>query len=97
MVVINNNFSSSHSGIVGVEIRQMRVPSEVESGSVPFVILDCDYDLAESENNQVDVKWFFRDDPQPFYQWLPGRPPQAIGDLFKSRIDLSHTVEGEDK
>jgi hypothetical protein len=37
---------------------------------------------------QVDVKWFFRDDPQPFFQWLPGRPPQAIGELFKNRIDL---------
>ena len=36
----------------------------------------------------VDVKWFFRDDPQPFFQWLPGRPPQAIGQLFKNRIDL---------
>jgi len=90
-------FFLSITGIVGVEIRQMRVPSEVESGSVPFVILDCDYDLAESESNQVDVKWFFRDDPQPFYQWLPGRPPQAIGELFKNRIDLSHAVEGGDK
>ena len=33
----------------------MHVPAEVESGSVPFVILDCDYDLAESESNQVKV------------------------------------------
>ena len=83
-------------GIVGVEIRKMSVPSEVESGTVPHVILDCDYDLAASESNQVDVKWFFREDPQPFYQWLPGRPPQAIGDLFKNRIDLTHAVEGGD-
>ena len=87
----------SFLGIVGVEIRKMKVPSEVESGTAPYVILDCDYDLAESESHQVDVKWFFRDDPQPFYQWLPGRPPQAIGDLFKNRIDLSHTVEGSDR
>lgn len=80
-----------------MEIRQMSVPSEVESGSAPFVILDCDYDLSESESNQVDVKWFFGDDPQPFYQWLPGRPPQAIGDFFKNRIDLSYAVDGGDK
>ena len=90
-------FHLSFPGIVGVEIRKMKVPSEVESGTAPYVILDCDYDLAESESHQVDVKWFFRDDPQPFYQWLPGRPPQAIGDLFKNRIDLSHTVEGSDR
>ena len=53
---MNENFKKYHiffSGIVGVEIRQMHVPAEVESGSVPFVILDCDYDLAESESNQV--------------------------------------------
>ena len=57
----SNNDSNNYliflffSGIVGVEIRQMHVPAEVESGSVPFVILDCDYDLAESESNQVKV------------------------------------------
>ena len=55
-------------GIVGVQIREMRVPSAVESGSQPHVILDCDYDLSESERSQVDVKWYFRDDPQPFFQ-----------------------------
>jgi hypothetical protein len=85
------------AGIVGVEIRHMQVPGVVESGSLPYVILDCDYDLAESEGTQVDVKWFFRDDPQPFFQWLPGRPPQAIGELFKNRLDLSYAVEGSDR
>ena len=40
-------------GIVGVEIRQMRVPQVVQSGSTPFVILDCDYDLSETEGTQV--------------------------------------------
>ena len=40
-------------GIVGVEIRQMRVPAVVQSGSTPFVILDCDYDLSEMEGTQV--------------------------------------------
>jgi len=72
----------------------MRVPSAVESGSQPHVILDCDYDLSESERSQVDVKWYFRDDPQPFFQWLPGRPPQAIGELFENgRLDLSYEVD----
>ena len=84
----------SFLGIVGVEIRQMRVPSVLESGSRPYVILDCDYDLSESEGTQVDVKWFFGSNPQPFYQWLPGRPPQTIGELFKNRIDLRYEVPG---
>ena len=69
----------------------------IESGSRHHVILDCDYDLRETEGTQVDVKWFFRDDPQPFFQWLPGRPPQTIGDLFHDRLDLSYEVEGSDQ
>ena len=73
----------------------MRVPTAIESGSQSHVILDCDYDLSDSEGGQVDVKWFFRDDPQPFFQWLPGRPPQAIGELFENgRLDLSYEVAG---
>jgi hypothetical protein len=34
----------------------MRVPTVVQSGSTPFVILDCDYDLSESEGTQVGLK-----------------------------------------
>ena len=76
----------------------MRVPESVESGSQSHVILDCDYDLRDStEGLQVDVKWFFRDDPQPFFQWLPGRPPQTIGDIFRDRIDLTYEVGGSDE
>ena len=32
----------------------MRVPSVVESGKQPHVILDCDYDLTENEGRQVN-------------------------------------------
>ena len=86
------------SGIVGVEIKDMVVPRMIESGSQSHVILDCDYDLLDNnEGYQVDVKWFFRDDPQPFFQWLPGRPPQAIGEIFQDRIDLTYEVEGSDQ
>ena len=63
-----HEIGASFSGIVGVQIRDLRVPPAVESGSQPHVILDCDYDLSETESSQVDVKWYFRDDPQPFFQ-----------------------------
>lgn len=87
----------SITSIVGVEIKDMRVPTVIESGSRPHVILDCDYDLRETEGAQVDIKWFFRDDPQPFFQWLPGRDPQTVGELFRNRIDLSYEVQGSDE
>ena len=57
---------------VGVEIREMRVPPVIQSGSVDHVILDCNYDVTHMEGKQLDIKWFFGDDHQPFYQWLPG-------------------------
>ena len=46
---------------------------------------------------QVDVKWFFKDNPQPFFQWLPGHKPQTIGDIFHDRIDLNYEVAGSDQ
>jgi len=86
------------TSIVGVEIKDMKVPKMVESGSKPHVILDCDYDLSDTtEGYQVDVKWFFRDDPQPFFQWLPGHRPQTIGEIFHDRIDLNYEVAGSDQ
>ena len=32
-----------------------------------------------------------------FFQWLPGRPPQTIGDLFKDRLDLTYEVANSDQ
>ena len=93
--IILNIFFVFSAAIVGVEIRHMRVPSVLQNGSKPFVILDCDYDISsESEGRGLDVKWFFGNNHQPFYQWLPGRPPQTRGERFRGRIDLRYEVEG---
>ena len=75
----------------------MRLPEVVESGVEDHIILDCLYEYGKSEAAQIDVKWFFGDDPQPFYQWLPGRRPQTIGELFRNRIDLDYEVESDDE
>lgn len=40
---------------------------------------------------------FFRDNPQPFFQWIPGRRPQTNGDLFRGRVDLSYEVDDAGK
>ena len=76
----------------------MRVPAVLQNGSKPFVILDCDYDIiSEQEGHGLDVKWFFGNNHQPFYQWLPGRRPQTRGERFRGRIDLHYEVEGSNK
>ena len=38
------------------------------------VILNCDYDFDEEEAQQLEIKWYFRKDPAPFFQWIAGLP-----------------------
>ena len=70
------------------------VPSVVEVGS-ENVVLDCNYKFEESEASELEVKWYFNEDPSPFLQWIAGRKdsvPQVIGSIFEDKIDLSYTV-----
>ena len=64
-----------------VEIRELKVPELVEL-SPEDIVLDCDFDYDESEKSQLDIKWYFNDEPSPFYQWIPSSraKPQLIGE-----------------
>jgi hypothetical protein len=48
-----------------VEIVDLVVPSVVEVGS-ENVVLDCNYQFEESEASELEVKWYFNEDPSPF-------------------------------
>ena len=77
-----------------VEIVDLVVPSVVEVGS-ENVVLDCNYSFEESEASELEVKWYFNEDPSPFLQWIAGRKdsqPQVIGSMFEGKIDLSYTM-----
>ena len=81
----------SISACWAVEIQEMVVPSVVEVGS-ENVVLDCNYSFEEAEAEQLEVKWYFNEDPAPFFQWIAGMEgsePQIIGSLFEDKIDLS--------
>lgn len=63
------------SGVVGLQITDLRVPHSVRNGSV-YAILDCEYALLPedtSPNSGLVVKWFFNRQPSPVYQWIPGK------------------------
>lgn len=81
------------NGILGVKIRELSVPSMVELGS-ENILLDCDFDYNDTERIQLDIKWYFEDEPSPFYQWVPEQMarPQIIGEKFRQHIDLDHVV-----
>lgn len=82
------------SDVTSVEILSMDVPSVVEAGSGD-IILDCDFKYTEEEKSQLDIKWYFNNDPNPIFQWLPGRVPQIISDQFKKHLDVAYEVDDD--
>ena len=72
--------SISHAVVFSVRIRDLSVPPSVELGEED-VVLNCDYEYEEREKLQLEVKWYFGDEPTPFFQWLPAKEgqPQIIG------------------
>ena len=80
-----------------VAIKELKVPELVELTSNRDILLDCDFDYEESEKQQLDIKWYFNDDPTPFFFWVPFRmaKPQLIGETFKGHVDLDHTVHAD--
>jgi len=81
-------------GILSVKIRQLTVPSTVEAGS-ENILLDCDFDYDADERVQLDIKWYFNNEPSPFYTWVPEKMsrPQIIGERFRNHVDLDHVVQ----
>ena len=80
--------------VQSVEIKELKVPELVEL-SPEDIVLDCDFDYDESEKSQLDIKWYFNNEPSPFYQWIPSSraKPQLIGQ-FRSvwiHIDRIYT------
>ena len=77
-----------------LDITQFIVPSVVEVGS-ENVVLDCNYNYDQEEASELEVKWYFNEDPSPFLVWIAGRPessPQVIGSMFEGKIDVNYTV-----
>ena len=80
------------SAVTCVEIQELTVPGVVEEGS-ENVLLDCNFHYNTSEADQLEVKWYFNQDPAPFCQWIAGVPdtrPQLIGGLFEDKVDLEY-------
>jgi len=77
------------TGICSVQIVNLDVPEIIKNGTVPYVVLDCDYSYSPSDVQGLVVKWYFNGDPEAVYQWIPSQYPQALG-LFKDRLDLRY-------
>lgn len=75
-----------------VQILSMAVPEAVEAGSGD-IVLDCDFEYTEEEKMQLDIKWYFNNEPEPIYQWIPSQKgPQLISELFRDHLNLEFEI-----
>ena len=82
------------AGVFTVKLESLTVPSLVQNGTVPFVILDCPYYLREQETDGMVLKWYLNSKTIPIYQWIPPSNPQGLG-KFKGRIDLDFKISSD--
>ncbi|XP_015920038.1 uncharacterized protein [Parasteatoda tepidariorum] len=90
-LVVALNFKIS----LAVQIRRLSVPRWVENGTESFVTLDCDYVYNENDI-QLVVKWFFEENLQPVYQWIPELGVRHTSGILSDRLDLNYTVNTVD-
>jgi hypothetical protein len=60
----------------------------------PYVDLSCSFSHTPQEYKELDLKWYFSTEEEPFLLWVPssGRKPQTIGQRFKKRLEVTHSV-----
>lgn len=80
-----------------VRIRDLIVPKIFELGTEDHILLDCDFEYEPSEKYQLDIKWYFNNEPSPFIQWVPGQMsrPQLIDERWRGHVNLNHSVHAD--
>ncbi|XP_076058555.1 uncharacterized protein LOC143035573 [Oratosquilla oratoria] len=78
----------------GVEVLGITGPSVVVNGSTPLLVLDCEYNLTESDKEGLVVKWYYNRQPFPIYQWIPNNAPQDLG-ILKGRLLLDYAASDD--
>ena len=66
------------SGAGSVTMHKVAVPAQVMNGTLPYVILDCDYTLDVSEKRSggsMVLKWYRNG--RNIYQWIPPAHPRV--------------------
>ncbi|XP_043206514.1 uncharacterized protein LOC122372903 isoform X1 [Amphibalanus amphitrite] len=96
LIAIFGTVIGAVTGYSDVHISRVRMPAVVLNGSLPSVVLDCDYELETADRTAAGlvVKWYRDRSPAPVYQWIPGHRPQAFGAL-RGHVNLGHVVSDD--
>ncbi|KAG0431414.1 hypothetical protein HPB47_021811, partial [Ixodes persulcatus] len=88
-----------------VHILHLSVPKWVENGTEDSVVLDCVYSVAQ-DDQQLVVKWFLNDDPQPIYHGNSFtkfralnlvRPTTELGGRYSCHVNSLASQDAESK
>ncbi|XP_054724614.1 uncharacterized protein LOC129234578 [Uloborus diversus] len=82
-------------GCYAVEIRRLVVPRWIQNGTEDYIVLDCDYVYNENDFRLV-VKWFFEDNLEPVYQWIPELNRKHTSGILQNRLDLNFEINTMD-
>ena len=77
-----------------MRLESLTVPSLVQNGTVPHIILDCPYSLKPGERDGMVLKWYLNSRTVPIYQWIPPSHPQGLG-AMRGRIDLDFEISSD--
>jgi len=78
----------------GLKLLDLSGPQAFRSGSQAWVELTCKFQHTHLESQQLDLKWYFSNEDEPFLQWVPstGRDPQIRGERFSSSMTVRHHI-----
>ena len=74
-----------------VRINSISSPQSFRAGSANSVVLDCDFS-ATPEDDMLIVKWFFNDEKQHIYQWIPSKDSRTYQPKIKPYVDETFVV-----
>ena len=70
----------------------MSGPHSILSGSQAWVELSCSFTHTMEEYGQLDLKWYYSTQEEPFLEWVPstGREPQLRESMLSSSMSVRH-------
>lgn len=90
-MIINRSVSLSDECKGKLAIKKLVVPEAIQNGTED-IVLDCVYCYDEQSDRQLVVKWFFNNDPEPIYQWIPELNTRIASKHLEGRINMNFSV-----
>lgn len=75
----------------------MVVPEAIQYGSTESILLDCIYCYDEENDSRLVIKWFFNNEKEPIYQWIPELNLRTTSKRLEGRINMNFSINPSSK